>query len=487
MLLNLLNLYSLIFALFSKIEGMSKELDSLKPTLSLNATIIPNGTLNLSESYTIGLPESCFEQEVLCGPCDIIQLNLPTRPADGIILKSASSPFSKKITPPKILLRRPREQLSIISKNLQERNFETDESTTLSSTLLIRKELERLRNITNQQPVNITNINDVEFDSDGDDDDYTFYDTESTTNTKTDTTFDYTIFDYLTTVSDYSSTDFMTTADTIGTETSTDTESTDTSYTTGDSSTDTETTTDIETTFTDTEYQMTYLNEFESTTDFLDTTSEVIINSSAKDTLLTDTTTNSIDTTTNIGVTETSLKYNTDYDVIETSSLYRGSQYITNANVNARNYDTATELPTESIITTTMKAKIIGNNDPCPDFTFNCTVNCNGKNVKQVFFMSNCTIVKRVCYANVCPSNMNAVDSKNGTNVTTIDLVFVDDNDRKMYNLSVPTKKKLLKLCWETMFGQELVKLTMMDLVRYSIPVLQIKDSRLLCLKLIQI
>lgn len=462
MLLNLLNLYSLIFALFSKIEGMSKELDSLKPTLSMNARIIPTETLDLSESFTTFLPDSCIEQKISCGPCDA-QVTLPQSLADGIVLKTGSVPFLK--VRPKI--RRPREDLFVTSNKADKVSFENKETTTLNSILLGMKELQRLRNISIQEKVNRTNENDTT--SDSADYEYTFYDTiESTTGAKTDTTFNYTNADYSSTQTDYSSSDFTTTDNSVGTELLTVTDSSETPFTNDDFNSNTDTTAYSDTTLTDIgsydEFRSSYFNIFETTTDILDLTSKEIKETSRNE--MTDTTT---DTGTSLDVTDSTLKDTTDYDVIETSSSYKTPQHETTANSNTKKYNIATEAPTESTMAgvTTLNTKTIANIDICPDFTFNCTVNCNGKNVKQVFFMSNCTIVKRVCYAKICPANLGAVvDSKNGTNVTTIDFVYVDENERKMYNLSAPTKKKLLKLCWETMFGQELVKLTMMDLVR---------------------
>lgn len=455
MLLNLLNLYSLIFALFSKIERMSQELDSLKPTLTLNATIIPNETLNLSESFTTNLPDFCVEQEISCGPCDT-QITLPKSLADGIVLKTRAASFPKRIAP-KVLLRRPRQVPFRASNNID--NLEKNETTTLDSILIGLKELERLRSIRIQLPVNITYERENDTTSDIYDYEYTFDDiTESTTGAKMDSTFEYTNVDHSSTVTDYSSTDLTTTEGSTATETSTVTESSETPFTFDDFSSNTDTTTDSETTLTDmtsfSDYGSPYFNIFEKTTEILN---KEITDTSSNE--MTETTTYTIDTSTGLDLTDTTLKYTTDYDVVETASPYTTSQHITKAN----GYDITTETSTES----TLNSKTIANIDICPDFTFNCTVNCNGKKVKQVFFMSNCTIVKRVCYAKVCPANISAaVDPKNATNVT-VDLVYVDDNMRKMYNLSVPTKKKLLKLCWETMFGQELVKLTMMDLVRY--------------------
>ncbi|CAH0703168.1 unnamed protein product [Spodoptera exigua] len=460
MLLNLLNLYSLIFALFSKIEGMSKDLDLLKPTLSLNATIIPNETLNLSESYTTTLPDFCIEQKVSCGPCDI-QITLPIKLSDGIILKTGSASFPKKIAP-KILLRRPRDEELFESTSSSTENYlENTDSTTLDSISLGIKELERLRNIRIQQPIDVIKVNETT--SDPDDYEYTFYDTESTTGAETDTEIqDYTNFIYSSTVTDFNTLDYTTTVDNYSTDTSTGTKSSEIPSTVIDNI-NTDTTTDTETTFADTEFYST-LSFLETATDMFDFTTEKNFDSTTND--IVDSTTYSIDTTTSLDVTQSTLKYSIDNDVIETSTSYSPQhQKTTEVNNNVKNYSIPTKVTTEPR-TTTVKPKTPTTIAFCPDFTFNCTINCNGKNMKQVFFMSNCTIVKRVCYVKLCPSNVNAAaDVKNGTNVTAIDVMYYDDNQRKMYNLSVPTKKKLLKLCWETMFGQELVKLTMMDLV----------------------
>ncbi|KAJ8738016.1 hypothetical protein PYW08_000611 [Mythimna loreyi] len=491
MLLNLLNLYSLIFALFSKIQGMSEELDALKPTLSLNATIIPNETLNLNESFTTILPDFCAEQEISCGPCET-QFIPPKSLADVIVLKTRSVPTPKK-NGPKILLRRPRDEAFAQPNNFNKSDVQETETTTLNSILMGIRELQRLRNIRIQQPVNITPEYDNENDTTSDPDDYEYssYDTvDVPSGPNTDTTLGYTnvdsstmtdyspsqsqsvtgysqsqsVTDQTQLVSGYSSSDSMT-AENSGTEPTGVTESSETSITMDAYSSNTDTTTDSETTLTDmvslTGFGSTYFNIFETTTGILDLTSEEITDTSRSD--ITDTTNYSIDTSTNLDVTDSTLKYTTDNDVTETSRSYVTPQHITTTTKNAQKYDITTEIATES---TSPNSNTIANVDICPDFTFNCTINCNGKNVKQVFFMSNCTLVKKVCYAKVCPANISAVvDSKNGTNVTTIDLVYEDENNRKMYNLSVPTKKKLLKLCWETMFGQELVKLTMMDLV----------------------
>ncbi|CAH0577839.1 unnamed protein product [Chrysodeixis includens] len=518
MLLNLLNLYSLIFALFSKIEGMSIELDSLKPTLTLNATLIANETLGLNQSFAASLPDSCVEQEVPCGPCDI-QVTLPMRIEDGILIKAAAtSPFSqnvKKLTP-KILLRRPRDD------QLDGNNVKTIETTTLNSAMLGLRELERLRNIRILQPVSVQQ--DFRYAApDSEDYDYTFYDTETTTNNaNTDTTFDYSNTDYSTTFTGYSSIDFKTTDYIFSTK---DTTTKDEQKSTeppllSEFTSNTDTTTDVYTTYSDTVFET--LDDYESTTNievtnptefditdetidlhtttdlsvsptiydmayettdelttefittsasdqtdptrYLDTTTGLLMSSTEND--LIDDTTKSIYASVSPVTAKTTLNYNTDDDVVETSGSYPRTDYVTKASVTARNYDRATETSTTPAVVTTLQNKLVTKAGFCPDFSFNCTVTCNGKNVKQVFFMSNCTITKRTCYVKNCTSGANTVaDTKNETNATAIDLVFVDKNNRKMYNLSVPTKKKLLKLCWETMFGQELVKLTMMDLV----------------------
>ncbi|XP_045541983.1 transmembrane channel-like protein [Papilio machaon] len=61
MLLNLLNLYSLIFALFSKIQGMSAELDSLQPSFNLNTSVMADSAIDINIASINGISGTCHE------------------------------------------------------------------------------------------------------------------------------------------------------------------------------------------------------------------------------------------------------------------------------------------------------------------------------------------------------------------------------------------------------------------------------------------
>lgn len=146
--------------------------------------------------------------------------------------------------------------------------------------------------------------------------------------------------------------------------------------------------------------------------------------------------------------------------------------YINNSYKTYNVYDTTTAV-TDSISTysessTDGSMTSIYNRKLCPELSFNCTTVCGGKNITQVFSLTNCSVINRVCYEKKCATH-NLTVKISTPNTTVADIVYEDEKRIKQYNLTVPTRKKLLKLCWETMFGQELIKLTMMDLVSDNI------------------
>ncbi|XP_052751457.1 transmembrane channel-like protein [Galleria mellonella] len=446
MLLNLLNLYSLIFALFSKIEGMSKELDLLKPVLDMNASLIPNSTLDMSESMAINVPTSCHEERVSCEPCDII---------NGITLSHISNLNSNKnytSTTPLSLLSvkptynngsvnkinkidqtiystRPNPKIYPSAENLIENEGNTEALETTTVNIIIR-ELERLRNISGM--------------SDPEDDlndptsyiyDYDFNDTLPTGDTATINYYlNNNTIPFVYTIDNFTSSEDNVTNNFEEIPTSSEISSndlyTDKSFTQSDNMStmiEFDYTSDINST------ESTTTTYYETESSFFNTFPSVQINNSAL-------------TSTDIESTEYDTTTTTDWS--ESTILYTDTTYYGNGSYSSDVDSTITSINTPVI---------------CPEF-FNCTSNCGGHNITQIFIISKCVIVEKVCFKTIC-EKIEVPIVKNKTNETIVDVVYLDENNRKMYNLTVATKKKLLKLCWETMFGQELVKLTMMDLV----------------------
>lgn len=433
MLLNLLNLYSLIFALFSKIDGMGRELNILQPTLCMNASNIPESALNMTETLAM----SCSEVSISCTSCNVpltISANTTTiNIVDAIRsaktnelhlqtqgdFNSASlmqlSPFTPKST-------ENMEQKILSPQNLIQKE-EVTETTTENVIDLMRKEIERL----NQMFPSLSSS----------------YETSSETNDSGEVLYDYAEVS----TTDYSNSKY--TSSTVSESTNTSlfsptleldpiystvskentTSSTDYTSTSANSTSDSDSTTNV--TYT---YTSSIVGLSSHDTPSVTTESTIIsTDTSTVDTVFTPPTTFQYPTTSNLG-TDTGI-YTFNDDDLTTSTRYSD--------------EFTTELSTSS--------RVI---HICPSITFNCTISCKGQNVTQVVFITDCTKVEKKCYVRQCSLHASKLKAK-----IHIDYFYEDEHKRKMYHLTKDTKKKLLKLCWETMFGQELVKLTMMDLV----------------------
>lgn len=527
MLLNLLNLYSLIFALFSKIEGMSKDLDDLKPTVNLNATMISESTLTLSEALALNIPITCFEVPISCSPCNVplttpVNIQYTNRDQSSITRKPRIKHITKlklfdkaaaifPTTKSTILENKPPDlgttqkvsdalAKKLQAQNLMERdinendttteNYENEETlltmeyssltsdiftvenyststdninndrsdvntteltqnftetdideeiystmeyinndtttTTESSISLLMKELERLRQMSLSKFNNNNSIEDTS--SEVGDDDYTFeeFTTDITSSSSNETTLNYVDHDNFSTTDttkEYIISTKESTSSNSGSETKT--HSMDTNVT-----------------------ELYYTDVSSDSTEY--TTSSSADPSNDKSITELPVTRPIVNT----GIISTKDYSEPKSTLKDENEAFSTTTYI-DSTISTIEYteDASSDLTTISSV----KAFTV-----CPNISFNCSVICGGENITQVFYMSNCTAVQQKCYTTQCM--IAETHNKN----SSFDLVYEDEHKRRMYNLTIKTKKKLLKLCWETMFGQELVKLTMMDLVRHS-------------------
>ncbi|CAG5003308.1 unnamed protein product [Parnassius apollo] len=466
MLLNLLNLYSLIFALFSKIEGMSKELDSLQPTLNMNATAVPENALDLSESLIKSIPTSCYEIAIPCLPCYLLtspQQFSNATPENSFTIKRSSTkiPFTVNKN----------DKLKIPQNLKKYDNNETytviEEVPTPNSILLTIKELARLRNISNITR-NSTESDETILEVYDYDNDIEYYETTtvdittlSSTLTMSNTSADYTeeypnITEQLNIINnsyfqkiDISSSPSYELSLSTGTNNDTDIKST------------TEIIYDDKSFNTSEDYlAATFENIFSQSETYtnitvLDTTEATVENTSLEIVSNTSNEYNDVSTTTNHPFSDENLdtsNFNNNIHFFESTAAYN-SDWLEIDNMS-------------TIATDFLTSTYINDLTVCPNITFNWSISCGEKNITQVFFMFNCSVTEIKCYVKECDILVIHKDTnKRQLNTTAVDIVYFDQNNRKVYNLTKATQKKLLKLCWETMFGQELVKLTVMDLV----------------------
>lgn len=420
MLLNLLNLYSLIFALFSKIDGMGRELNALKPTLSMNASIIPESALNVTESLAL----SCHEVSISCTSCNVpltISANTSTintinalrsakindlhiQPEEHVntaLLMHTSPSTTKSIENVKNIMLSP--------QHLIDKERET-ETTTENVIDLLRKEREKH----NQMFPRLSSSYETSSETNDSGEIYDYYAEVNTTENSNPK------FDSSTVSANdsfFSSTlDFVTFYNTVSKENTS-------------SSND-------------------YSTDSDSTMSVSNTSPMIGLSPHNSSSVTSESTFFSTDTSTvdNAFSSSTTLQYTTNFNLDTTTDTYT---FIDD------DFTTSTRYSDEFTTDLSTSSSVI---HICPSISFNCTISCGGHNVTQVVLITDCTKVEKKCYVRQCTL------SKLQENIT-IDYVYEDQHKRKMYNLTKETKKKLLKLCWETMFGQELVKLTMMDLV----------------------
>ncbi|XP_073957195.1 transmembrane channel-like protein isoform X2 [Choristoneura fumiferana] len=436
MVLNLLNLFSLIFALFSKIQGMSEELEKLKP--SLNESTTPNNTSVINDTVAVTVSVLCTTIPKACLPCDMF-FAIPTI--------AAATKLSTKETADKAFHASSLEPTSHYKRNSIGKD-ENNNVAAYGATMRSRSEIMTAENLIQNFNLDSLTIEELEkrynitgssTESDGSQEDtgVNYYDetdttkselsdpTDSDIRSKISNTFSTNVMDVNQT-SEYTTSIWNDTSITI-----TDaTDWTDTSGTTEDNTIMFETTLSVFDDITQFSTDETSTVEESTVSEFFSSTNDLA---------------SLIDTTVE--------------DVTPTpTNTYYSSQTGTEEMYSASSDDVTFDL---SRTQTTEVAKY------CPDYLFNCTTNCGEKNVTHQIKMSNCKVIETLCFeTKIIPkSQLNASTTANAINASERDIVYLTEERRKIYNLSSATRSKLMSLCWETMFGQELVKLTMMDLV----------------------